>query len=88
VEYDNISYILTGSGNYLPDRQGILPIQDPWHRNIKIQINYCVIKGDAEMGGDKGMSVFQIYYLHIPIHPHIPLVTLSVLYSFLKKIPD
>jgi hypothetical protein len=39
---------------------------------VKIRIALCVTKGDVEMGGDKGMSLFQIYYLHIPIHPKSP----------------
>ena len=51
-------------------------------------VSYALLsirKGDVEMGGDKGMSLFQIEYLHIPIPPHITLVTLFVLYSFLTS---
>jgi hypothetical protein len=43
----------------------------------KIKTSDCVRKGDVEMGGDKWMSSFQIFYLHIPI------LTISPLLHFL-----
>jgi hypothetical protein len=41
-----------------------------------LQAGFCVRIGDVEMGGDRGMNLFQILYLRIPSYPHISLLTL------------
>jgi hypothetical protein len=38
--------------------------------------DFCVRKGDVEMRGDKEMTYFQIFYLHIRSYPHISSLTL------------
>jgi hypothetical protein len=38
--------------------------------------DFCISIGDVGIGGDKGMNLFQIFYLHIPSYHCISLLTL------------